>query len=109
MNTQPKENILNVEQAAEMLDIDVMTVRKLARSGSIPAAKIGREWRFLDVDLIEHIRSKYQLKTDNAEEVCSINAKARRIGGSKSSTTDKQYIEALGLTTKRKHSNTTIN
>lgn len=38
--------ILNVEQAAEYLGFSAYTVREKARTGEIPARKVGREWRF---------------------------------------------------------------
>jgi excisionase family DNA binding protein len=38
--------VLTVEMAAEMLQVDPDAVRALAREGKLPARKIGREWRF---------------------------------------------------------------
>lgn len=40
------EQILTVEEVAVKLRLHPLTVRKLAREGSIPAFKVGRQWRF---------------------------------------------------------------
>lgn len=37
---------LNIREAAAFLGVHEQTVRKLARSGKIPAFKVGRDWRF---------------------------------------------------------------
>lgn len=94
---------LDLLTAAEFLGLHPVTLRGKARRGEIPGAKIGRSWIFLEVDLIDHIRSQYPLRVmqgDRQEKsIChSTNAKTRPLGGSKSATTDKQYKEALGLT-----------
>ena len=39
-------DVLTGEQLAELLQVDVQTVRALAARGEIPGRKIGREWRF---------------------------------------------------------------
>jgi excisionase family DNA binding protein len=44
-------DVMTAEQAAEFLQTSVHTVKRRAREGSIPAAKIGREWRFLKSEL----------------------------------------------------------
>jgi len=44
-------DVMTVEQAAEFLQTSEYTVKRRAREGSIPAAKIGREWRFLKSEL----------------------------------------------------------
>ena len=43
--TAPPE-ILTAKQAAEFLQISVDTLKAQAAAGMIPAAKVGREWRF---------------------------------------------------------------
>jgi excisionase family DNA binding protein len=47
--------ILTTEQAAEYLQLSVETVKRKARAGRIPAAKIGREWRFSRRQLLEWV------------------------------------------------------
>ncbi|MBP7868473.1 MAG: helix-turn-helix domain-containing protein [Firmicutes bacterium] len=49
---------LTAEQAADLLQTDTGTLRRLAREGRIPATKIGRQWRF-DEDLLrEWVRER---------------------------------------------------
>lgn len=95
---------LDLHAAAELLRLHPVTLREKARLGQIPGAKIGKGWVFVDVDLIEHIRSQYQprvMQGDRQEKfLChSTNAKTRLSGGSNSGTTDGRYKKALGLTT----------
>lgn len=93
---------LNAHAAAELLRLHPVTLKEKARRGEIPGAKIGKNWVFVDVDLIEHIRSQYPLRVmqgDRTEEMLchSTNAKTRLSGGLKSATTDRLYKQALGL------------
>ena len=46
-------DVMTAEQAADYLQTSVYTVKRRARDGTIPAAKIGREWRFLRSELEE--------------------------------------------------------
>jgi len=39
-------DVLTTEQAAELLQVSTAALRATARAGVIPAAKIGRAWRF---------------------------------------------------------------
>ena len=44
-------DVMTVEQAASYLQVTPETVRRKARAGDIPAAKVGRHWRFRKADL----------------------------------------------------------
>ena len=95
---------LDLHAAAKLLHIHPVTLRDKARAGLIPGAKIGKSWVFVEVDLIEFIRSQYEARVmqgDRQEKfLChSTNAKTRLSGGSNSGTTDGRYKKALGLTT----------
>lgn len=46
------ENLMDIKQVAEYLQMNKMTVYKLAREGRIPAFKVASEWRFRK-DLID--------------------------------------------------------
>lgn len=43
-STDPE--ILNIEQAAQLLGVSVKTFNKVLHSQNLPARKIGREWKF---------------------------------------------------------------
>ena len=44
-------DIMTIEQAAKYLQLTTETVRRAAREGSLPSAKIGRRWRIRKIDL----------------------------------------------------------
>ena len=46
MSASPDREILNIEEAAELLGVSVKTFNKVLHSENIPARKIGREWKF---------------------------------------------------------------
>ena len=104
---------LNTKEAALFLKIHSVTLTKKAASGEIQAAKIGKCWVFLEVDLIAYIRSKYQMRAllsdDGKGKLCHFtNVRTHRFGGSKSVLADNsQYNVLLGLKTKSKPKNST--
>ncbi len=53
----PKDNVMNIKEVSEYLKIPISTVYRLAQNGSIPAAKIGKHWRFMKKDL-DHLFEK---------------------------------------------------
>lgn len=102
---------LTLEEAAELLKIHPVTLSVKAAAGEIPAAKIGKRWVFLSVDLVEHIRAKYKVRAlqgDRKEILCHFtSAQTPVFGGSKSPSLEKQYKELLGLPQKAKLRNST--
>lgn len=40
------KDVLNVEEAAQLLGVSPWTVREQARQGHLPGRKVGKEWRF---------------------------------------------------------------
>jgi excisionase family DNA binding protein len=52
----PKEpDILNIDQAAALLGVSIKTFNKVLHSQSLPARKIGREWKFSRQALIDWV------------------------------------------------------
>jgi excisionase family DNA binding protein len=51
------KEILDVEGAADVLGVSKTTIYKLAREGTIPATRVGREWRFSRTNLVKWIGS----------------------------------------------------
>jgi excisionase family DNA binding protein len=41
-----QQEILNIEQLADLLTVPRSTVYKLVRDGRVPGHKVGRHWRF---------------------------------------------------------------
>ena len=104
---------LNLQQAAELLLIHPVTLQSKAKAGDIFGAKIGKCWVFVDVDLIDYIRTQYDRRTLQGEQqeksLChSSNVKTRPSGGSRSPSTDELYKKALERPTKPKCRNSTI-
>ena len=54
---------LSVDKAADFLGVSTETIRSMARRQAIPAAKVGRLWRFHEGDLSNFVRNQY---ADNA-------------------------------------------
>lgn len=50
------QEIMTSEQAAAYLQIGIVTLKRKAQTGRIPAAKIGRGWRFVKSELDEWLR-----------------------------------------------------
>lgn len=50
---------LTLKQVAGLLKVHPNTVRTHAMRGTIPAANVGRNWRFLEEDLVAWIRARY--------------------------------------------------
>lgn len=53
---EPRE-ILNIDEAAELLGVSVKTFNKVLHSEHIPGRKIGREWKFSRRALIDWVGS----------------------------------------------------
>ncbi len=95
---------LTLQEAADFLHIHPVTLANKARLGKIPAAKPGKCWVFVDVDLVEYLRAQYKPRVMQGEHeevnAChSIDVKTRPSGGSRFTITEKSYKEALGLPT----------
>lgn len=64
------EQIMTAREVADYLRLAEATIYKLARSGEIPAAKVGRSWRFkrslIDDWLHQQARSGPILSDDSA-------------------------------------------
>jgi excisionase family DNA binding protein len=76
---------LDLTEAAELLKLHPQTVLQRARSGTIPSAKPGKCWVFIEEDLINWIRSQYtrpqQDVGQGGKEVCSLKEKTANTGG----------------------------
>lgn len=64
--------ILNLEQACELLNVSDRTLIKLLREEHIPARKIGREWRFSKTALINWLSTGDSYEYANKEDVYEV-------------------------------------
>ena len=53
---QEDAEVLTAEEAAHLLRVSTKTLLTLARGGALPGEKVGRAWRFVRSDLLEHLR-----------------------------------------------------
>lgn len=51
------ENYIGIEEASAFLNIRPVTLRKWIKDKSIPAHKIGKQWKFKKSELEEWVRS----------------------------------------------------
>ena len=72
-------NILNLQQAARLLQMNPESLRRLAFRGAIPARKPGRKWLFVEEHLKEWLKGDYAASGEMAHkrgELCP--SKTRR-------------------------------
>ena len=53
------DRLLTIREVAALLKVHPNTVRNLIKAGTIPAARVGRQWRFVEAELVAWIRSGY--------------------------------------------------
>jgi excisionase family DNA binding protein len=62
------DDIMNLEEVAKYLKLKPQTIYSWAQKGDIPAAKLGREWRFrksiIDKWFNQHINEKFSIFLD---------------------------------------------
>jgi excisionase family DNA binding protein len=52
--------LMDVQEAANYVGLSTFTVRRLAKQGALPAAKIGRAYRFKREDIDSYLRTQYK-------------------------------------------------
>lgn len=96
-------NTLDLESAAAFLGLHRDTLRSRAAAGIVPGAKIGKEWRFLEADLVAYFRAHYQ-----REDPC-LSTSAGKSGGSVYATAAEELDALLGPATGSPRSGSTTN
>src|SRR6478609_8455498 len=95
-----------LSEAAAFLRVHSEKLRRRAKEGLIPGAKVGRAWVFLEEDLAGYLRSLYSrprqaLQVTLRKEMECHFANAAGPGGSTLlPPTGSEYAELLGLATK---------
>ena len=49
---------LNIDEACQLLHTHKSTLYQKIANGEIPAARIGRSWIFVELDLVDYIRKQ---------------------------------------------------
>lgn len=60
--------LMDVQEAADYVGLSTFTVRRLAKQGALPAAKIGRAYRFKRDDIDQYLRTQYKGADDGKQE-----------------------------------------
>ncbi|MBU0753323.1 MAG: helix-turn-helix domain-containing protein [Gammaproteobacteria bacterium] len=100
---------LDLPEAAAFLGLHPTTLQARAKAGEVPGAKIGKEWRFLDLDLVEYLRAHYRANQPEPPPCHSKKGRAAPTGRSSSTTRESAFAAALGLPTRPKRSDSTTN
>ena len=96
--------IIDIKSAAKTLGMCPRVLALKARQGKIPASKVGRSWKFIDVDLVAYIRDGYEEKwqhlVDDEKKEKKEGwpfGKEEKFGGLTSTLqTEQEYNAALG-------------
>jgi excisionase family DNA binding protein len=66
------DEIMTIEEVAKYLKLKPQTIYSWAQSGKIPAAKIGKEWRFrkdiIDTWFLNHFDEKFEQLLQEVEQ-----------------------------------------
>jgi excisionase family DNA binding protein len=107
MSEQTKTLTLN--QAAQFVQINPETVRRLAQARKIPCAKLGRKWVFIQQDLEQYIRNQYatpesvvQVVDNDEESLCQYTLETPSGGLNSLHQTEQEYDALLRLKTENK-------
>jgi excisionase family DNA binding protein len=111
----PAEQLfLTLRGAAALLKVHPNTVRAHAVRGLLPAAKVGRDWRFLEADLVAWIRGRYsksarvQLSADQKEAIWHSGNVQEFITSSSQALTERSLDALLERPTGKRPRNITI-
>jgi len=58
------DNLLTVKEVAELLRVSTQTLYKMLEQGSIPALRIGNQWRFERQQVTDWLTAGYSRPTD---------------------------------------------
>ena len=97
---------LDLGQASKLVKLHPSTVLAKARAGEIPAAKPGKCWVFIDIDLLDWLREQYTSNrqkvsaNNNGERTCSLKERKVITGISSLPSKVKLYTDLLEPATK---------
>jgi excisionase family DNA binding protein len=58
--TEPFEQLLDVEQAGELLRLHPKTIQRLCREGVLPCVRMGKYWRFRASSLDTYLKAQIE-------------------------------------------------
>jgi len=97
---------MNLYEAANFLKLHPEELRRRAKAGKVPAAKIGKCWVFLVDDIVEFLRSQYSNRVQAFDKrlgkegsLCHLLNEESTGGLTLSRPTGSEYESLLGLKT----------
>jgi len=90
------DEIMTIEEVAQYLKLKPQTVYKWAQEGTIPGAKLGKEWRFRRSILDEWIDQSIILSKGGFDVMVQASAFAAEQKGTIAKELDQVLKEALG-------------
>ena len=105
-------NTVDLHGAAALLFMHPEVLRRWAKIGKIPGAKIGKRWVFVTDDLVNYLRSQYAWNrqalqvTSRKESTCHFRSAEQPGGSNASLQMESEYKNLLGLATKPSRKNT---
>ena len=57
VSVEMQDEVMTLEEVGQFLKVGDQTVYNLTRDGSVPARKIGREWRYLKSEVLEFMKT----------------------------------------------------
>jgi excisionase family DNA binding protein len=92
------QDIMTSEEAAAYLRVGVDTLKRKARAGEVPAAKVGRRWRFRRAELDAWLGrggDRYDLRVD--EGLAAVVAERVADGGEEAGQPLEEFLQERGL------------
>src|SRR6516162_4295860 len=106
------DSFLTLSEAAAALQVHPVTLRSLAAAGTVPAFKVGRVWRFVEIDLFAWARAHYRRAdaVGDKETLCrSTSVLIAASGGLRSACrTEAAYAALVAPRSERKRRNGSI-
>src|SRR5208282_419521 len=101
--TKPRRavNTLTLASAAKLLYTTPETISEMIRNEGLPAAKVGRAYVLVDVDVIDWLRGRYASASGKGKRCDSTDARPRVRGTSISGTTPDALDRALAPRTSK--------
>lgn len=57
------DSLLTIREVAEKLRLSAQTIYKMLKSGDLKGVRVGKQWRFMENDIDEWLRSRSQSTT----------------------------------------------
>lgn len=95
MKTFPE--IMTVEEAAIMLQMNPTSLARKAKRGDIPGNKPGKRWVFVKAHLLEYLRGDFAKSKEKQAVQKSTQGKPCLTATSQKASANDEYLELIGL------------